>query len=166
MKILKIGEKILRAKIKQLSKKEIRKPVFRGLVRRMVQTMRRARGVGLAANQVGMNRLLMVLECHSNRRYPRRPDFPLQAYVNLKILKFSKKKIKDWEGCLSIPGYRGLVPRSQKIWIKALNPTGESVRRAVTGFEARVIQHEADHLSGRFYIDRMPDLKTWRHVDE
>src|ERR1041385_465316 len=119
MKIIKIGEKILRSKIKQVSKKEIRRPGFRELIRRMVKTMRQARGVGLAANQVGINKHLMVLECHSNRRYPRRPDFPLRIYVNLKILKRSKKKIKDWEGCLSIPGYRGLVPRSQKIWIKA-----------------------------------------------
>lgn len=80
MKILKIGQKILRSKIKLVSNSELKKPAFRALVGKMIQTMRRAQGVGLAANQVGVNKHVMVLECHSNKRYPGRPDFPLKIF--------------------------------------------------------------------------------------
>lgn len=127
--------------------------------------MRQAQGVGLAANQVAAGINLAVLECRSNRRYPGRDDFPLEAYANIRILRYSKKKVLDWEGCLSIPGYRGLVPRCESVTVEAYTPEGLKVRRTVRGFHARVIQHETDHLNGRFYIDRMKNMRSFCHTE-
>ncbi len=132
----------------------------------MVRAMHRMNGVGLAANQAGLNHRVVVLECRSNPRYPRANDFPLEVWINPKIVKYSKEKEAGWEGCLSIPGYRGLVPRAQWVTFEALTPKGEKVRRTVKGFHARVIQHEVDHVNGFFYIDRMKNLHSWLHLDE
>lgn len=108
----------------------------------------------------------MVLECNSNRRYPGRDDFALEVYANVRIVRYSKKIVKDWEGCLSIPGYRGLVPRAESVTFEARTLEGKKVQRTVKGFHARVIQHETDHLNGLLYIDRMPDMRTFTHLDE
>ncbi len=132
----------------------------------MVATMRHAQGVGLAANQVGSDSRVFVMECRGNRRYPARPAFSLQAYLNPRIVKYSKAKLSDWEGCLSIPGFRGKVPRSKQVTFEALTPDGRRVRKTVNGFEARVVQHEVDHLNGFFYVDRMRDFRTWTHLEE
>lgn len=131
----------------------------------MVETMHGADGVGLAANQVAVGLDLMTLECRSNRRYPEKDDFPLEVYLNLRIVKYSSKKVKDWEGCLSLPGYRGIVPRAESVTFEAFTPEGKKVRKTVRGFHARVIQHETDHLHGLLYIDRMPDMRTFTHLD-
>jgi len=95
-----------------------------------------------------------------------RDNFPLEVFINPKIVKYSKEKENDWEGCLSIPGYRGLVPRSKEIMFEALTIEGKRVRETVSGFHARVLQHEVDHINGFFYLDRMKDLKNWLHLDE
>ncbi len=163
--IVRIGEPVLRRRTRAVRAAAVAAPSFRRFLADMVRTMRAAHGVGLAANQVGVGLRVCVLECRSNRRYPRRPDFPLRHYVNPRITARSRETDLDWEGCLSIPGYRGLVPRSKRIVLEALAPDGRKVRRTVRGFEARVLQHECDHLDGRFYVDRMPDLTTWTHVD-
>lgn len=131
----------------------------------MVKTMRRARGVGLAANQVGDARRAFVMECHGNKRYPRVASVPLQAYLNARIVRYSKSTELGWEGCLSIPGYRGLVRRAKQVTFEAVTPEGQRVRRTVKGFEARIVQHEVDHLNGFFYMDRMKDLKTWTSIE-
>lgn len=165
--IVKIGNPLLRQKARPLAPRRARDETFLlPLLRQMTATMRAAQGVGLAANQVGRKESLLVMECRGNRRYPRVPSFPLQAYLNIRILHYSKAVEKGWEGCLSIPGFRGLVPRSRQVTFEALVPGGHKVRRTVRGFEARVIQHEADHLNGRFYIDRMKDWNSWMHLEE
>ena len=128
--------------------------------------MRHKGGVGLAANQVGRSLAAFVLECESNRRYPDAGRIPLALYINPKIVECSQRREEDWEGCLSIPGYRGRVPRAREVTFEALNERGELVRKAVSGFQARIIQHEIDHLNGLFYVDRMPDLRTWTHLEE
>jgi peptide deformylase len=165
-KLVKIGRLILRAKTKGISIQEAVSPRVKNFTARMVKTMRLAQGVGLAANQVGDPRRILVMECRGNSRYPNRPSFPLQTYFNARIVRKSKKKVLDWEGCLSIPGYRGRVPRAQSVTFEALTPEGKKVRRTVKGFEARVIQHEVDHLDGFFYIDRMNDFREYCHLDE
>ena len=132
----------------------------------MVSTMRLAQGVGLAANQVGENKRAMVMECRGNKRYPRGNAFSLQTYLNPKIIHYSKAKEIDWEGCLSIPGFRGKVNRSREVTFIGRTPDGRLVRKTFRGFEARVIQHEVDHLNGLFYLDRMKNLKTWTHLEE
>ena len=128
--------------------------------------MRANEGVGLAANQVGRSVQAFVLECETNRRYPGVGRIAFAAYVNPRIVEHSHKEEEDWEGCLSIPGYRGRVPRAREVTFEALTAAGEPVHKTVSGFHARIIQHEVDHINGLFYIDRMKDLKSWFHLDE
>jgi len=132
----------------------------------MGQTMRRFRGVGLAANQIGVSKRIVVMGVHEKSRYPGKQGFPFQICINPRILRRSRKIESDWEGCLSIPGYRGKVPRAAAVVLESLNERGERIVKSANGFEARVIQHELDHLDGILYPDRMTDLKSWIHVDE
>ena len=164
--IVKIGNPVLRRKTSNVPSRELKSKNFPAFLKQMVLTMRRAQGVGLAANQVGDNRRAFVMECRGNKRYPRVGSFPLQGYVNARIVKYSKAVEKDWEGCLSIPGFRGIVPRSRWVTFEAQTPGGLKIRKTVRGFEARVVQHEIDHLNGFFYIDRMRDWKSWMHLEE
>ena len=164
--LVKIGNPILRKKTASLPLKRLGSAKFQSFLQQMVKTMRQAQGVGLAANQVGEGCRAFVMECKGNKRYPRVKSFPLQAYLNVRIVKYSAAKESGWEGCLSIPGYRGLVPRSRQITFEALTPEGRRVRKTVRGFEARVVQHEVDHLNGFFYIDRIKDRKSWMHLEE
>jgi len=166
MPIVKIGRAVIRTPCVDVTEKARVRAEFRRFIDSMVKTMYKAEGVGLAANQVGVGIRAIVLESRADRRYPDSPAFPLQAYINPRIVKASRKKLLDWEGCLSIPGYRGLVPRHEEIVVEATTPDGEKVRRTVSGFEARVFQHEIDHINGFVYIDRMPDMKTLMHEDE
>lgn len=166
LKIVKIGNGVLRRKCRCLGKAEIKTRKFRRFLDSLVGTMRAAGGVGIAANQVGVAQRAIAMECQANKRYPKAGEFPLAVFINPRILKYSKETRTDWEGCLSIPGYRGLVPRSRKVTFEALTPEGERVVHTVEGFQARVIQHEVDHIKGIFYIDRMPDLLSWMHLDE
>ncbi len=166
LKLVKIGNPILRRKIPALTNRKVKLKSIGLFLKKMVSTMRHAQGVGLAANQVGENQRAFVMECRGNRRYPTRPAFPLQAYLNPRIVSYSKAKLWDWEGCLSIPGFRGKVPRSKQVTFEALTPDGRKIRKTVSGFEARVVQHEVDHLNGLFYIDRMKDFRSWTHLEE
>ena len=163
--IVKIGHPVLRHTADSLSAEQIREKVFQSFLDDMVETMRTAEGVGLAANQVGAAFSAFVLECKLNDRYPDKQDISLEFYMNIRIVEFSQKKVEDWEGCLSIPGYRGIVPRSEEVVIEALDRHGKKGVKTLSGFHARIIQHEADHLNGLFYMDRMPDLKSWMHLD-
>ncbi len=164
--IVKIGNPVLRHKCGKLKSHAFQNIPLIRFLKQMIATMRAAQGVGLAANQVGAPLKVIVMECHSNKRYPKRGDFPLQVYVNPEIIRYSRQKAIDWEGCLSIPGFRGWVTRSKKITFRALALNGEKVQKTVSGFEARVIQHEVDHINGFFYVDRMKDLKAWMHLEE
>ncbi len=166
LKLTKIGNPILRRRIADLPKAQMGKKTLLSFLKDMVLTMRRAQGVGLAANQVGQNRRVFVMECHGSKRYPKVASFPLQAYVNARIVEYSKQKERGWEGCLSIPGYRGLVPRSRRVTLEARTPGGLKIRKTFRGFEARVVQHEVDHLNGFFYMDRMGGLGDWTHLEE
>jgi peptide deformylase len=164
--IVKIGNPVLLGKKADVPLRELGSKKFQVFIGRMVWTMRKAQGVGLAANQIGHNKRVFVMECRNSKRYPKSPGFTLQAYVNPRIIRTSKSVGLDWEGCLSIPGYRGLVPRFRRITFEAYTPGGLKIRKTVRGFEARVVQHEIDHLNGFFYINRMRDLKYWMALDE
>ncbi|HET9869622.1 MAG TPA: peptide deformylase, partial [bacterium] len=146
--LVKIGDPLLR---RRSPAPRPGSPMLAKIVRDMTATMRKADGVGLAANQVGLPLHLFVMESRGNRRYPKAASFPLQCYLGARIVRRSAKKVKGWEGCLSIPGYRGLVPRHEWLIFTALTPQGQRVTRTVRGFEARVVQHEVDHLNGFFY---------------
>ena len=166
LEIVKIGNPLLRRKGDTISASTFKEKAFKKLLKEMVSTMYQMDGVGLAANQVGLRIQLVVLECQANPRYPEANNFPLEIWMNPKIVKYSKQKEEGWEGCLSIPGYRGRVPRATTVTFEALDPEGKKIQKTVHGFHARVIQHEVDHINGFFYMDRMTDFKSWMHLDE
>lgn len=166
LEILKIGNPVLRQKPLGINPGQLDRKTFQNFLDQMVETMHGAEGVGLAANQVGREVQAIVLECKMNSRYPGRQEIPLEIYVNPRIVQYSSEKMEDWEGCLSIPGYRGKVTRSAEVTFEALTREGRSVKKTVSGFHARIIQHEVDHLSGLFYMDRMNDLQLWMHLEE
>lgn len=125
------------------------------LIEDMLVTMVDANGVGLAAPQVYESLALMIVASHPNPRYPDAPSMEAIAMLNPELVWQSDELEKGWEGCLSIPGLRGLVPRHQRIRIRYTGRGGEPVEGEYAGFPARVFQHELDHLQGILYLDRL-----------
>ncbi len=133
----------------------------------MLVTMRDENGVGLAAPQVQEGLRILVYEIHPNSRYEDvEEDVPPTVLVNPEVTDHSEGTTMDWEGCLSLPKLRGRVPRSEWIELQALDPAGEPVERRVEGFEARVIQHELDHLNGTLFPDRMESMESLCFLEE
>jgi peptide deformylase len=129
------------------------------LVSDMLDTMRAEQGAGLAAPQIGVDLQLVVFGSMSaNARYPDRPTVPPTVLINPTIAPLSDEEVEDWEGCLSVPGLRGWVPRHQHIRYTGWDQYGDPIDRTVQGFHARVVQHECDHLWGRLYPTRMRDF--------
>jgi peptide deformylase len=128
------------------------------LVVDMLETMREANGAGLAAPQIGVDLQLVIFGFERNERYPEAPPVPLTVLANPVIEPLSDEMEEGWEGCLSVPGLRGLVPRFQRIRYRGTDAQGRFIEREADGFHARVVQHECDHLIGRLYPTRMTDL--------
>jgi peptide deformylase len=129
------------------------------LISDMAQTMAAVNGAGLAAPQIGVDRQVVIFgTADVNPRYPDRPLVPPTVLVNPVITALGPEEEVDWEGCLSVPGLRGLVPRALRIRYTGFDPYGDPIDRTVDGFHARVVQHEVDHLIGRLYPTRMRDL--------
>lgn len=133
-------------------------PELHTLVADMFETMEHARGVGLAAPQIGVDLQLVIFGFDRNERYPDAPAVPPTVLCNPVITPLSDEREEGWEGCLSIPGLRGLVPRYRHIRYRGYTPAGELIEREAEGFHARVVQHECDHLIGRLYPTRIEDL--------
>ena len=123
-------------------------------------------GVGIAAPQVHVSLQVAVIGVDHNPRYPRAPKIPLTVLINPRIRPASRRQVMDWEGCLSVEGVRGRVPRWHSVRVEAYNAEGKPVHFRATGFFARVIQHEWDHLQGKVYLDRMNGLETLTHLTE
>ncbi|NDG42831.1 MAG: peptide deformylase [Betaproteobacteria bacterium] len=128
------------------------------LVDDMHDTMVAANGAGLAAPQIGVDLQLVIFGFEHNQRYPEAPPLPLTVLLNPNITPLSEDEVDGWEGCLSVPGLRGLVPRWSRIRYTGLDLQGRPIEREAEGFHARVVQHECDHLIGRLYPTRMRDL--------
>ena len=129
------------------------------LVSDLWDTMRAANGAGLAAPQIGEDWQVVVFGgTGRNPRYPDRPEVPPTVLVNPLITPLGDAEEEDWEGCLSVPGLRGKVPRFARIRYTGFDQYGDPIDRIVEGFHARVVQHECDHLWGRLYPTRMRDL--------
>jgi peptide deformylase len=133
-------------------------PALHALIADMFDTMHAADGAGLAAPQIGENLQLVIFGFASNVRYPDAPPVPRTVLINPLILPLGNDEEEGWEGCLSVPGLRGLVPRFSRIRYRGVDPKGQSIEREAEGFHARVVQHEVDHLIGRLYPTRMRDL--------
>ena len=121
-------------------------------------TMLAANGAGLAAPQIGVDLQLVIFGFERNQRYPDAPPVPLTVLINPTITPLSGEESEGWEGCLSVPGLRGWVPRWSRIRYSGVDPQGRVIDREVDGFHATVVQHECDHLIGRLYPTRMRDF--------
>ncbi|MCA0444987.1 MAG: peptide deformylase [Bacteroidetes bacterium] len=132
---------------------------FQQLVEDMVETMEEYSGAGLAAPQVHESWQISVIEVKDNPRYPKANEIPLLVLVNPVITPLTTEKKLGWEGCLSLPGLRGAVPRFTKIHVKAQDQNGDPLDFVADGFKAIVIQHETDHLFGTVFIERMENMK-------
>ncbi len=129
------------------------------LVRDMVDTMRAADGAGLAAPQIGVDLQLVIFGADAvNPRYPDAPPVPRTVLCNPVITPLSDEEEEGWEGCLSVPGLRAVVPRWRRIRYRGFDPYGDPIEREVDGFHARVVQHECDHLNGVLYPMRVRDF--------
>jgi peptide deformylase len=166
LKTSKLGHPILRQVARGLSASEIKDPRIQKLIDDMIVTMHEYDGVGLAAPQVHESLQIAVIEAKGNSRYPAAPDIPLLVLVNPKFVKKSEAVQKGWEGCLSVEGFRGMVPRSKEVEIRYLDRHAKEKRLVADGFLAVVVQHELDHLDGKVFLDRMEDLSTLTHLKE
>ena len=165
-KVARLGHPVIRTPAQAVPKESITSPEMQRFLDDMVETMHEYDGVGLAAPQVYVSKQIAVIEVKDSRRYPGEGPIPLTVLINPKILSLSKKQVEDWEGCLSVHEFRGKVPRAEMLEIEAYNRKGEKVKFHAQGFFARVIQHECDHLAGKVFLDRMPNLSTLTHLHE
>jgi peptide deformylase len=139
---------------------------LRELVQDMLETMRANNGAGLAAVQIGVPLRVVVFEVDRNPRYPDVEAVPLTVLVNPEIEFLGEERESGWEGCLSVPGLRGLVPRYKRLRYRGFDELGEPIDRTVTDFHARVVQHECDHLDGILYPQRIEDMTSFGFQDE
>jgi len=136
------------------------------LVTDLLDTMRAANGAGLAAPQIGVDLQLVIFGSNErNPRYPDRPIVPPTVLCNPIITPMGEAEASDWEGCLSVPGLRGLVPRWLQIHYTGFDQYGDPINRTVDGFHARVVQHECDHLWGKLYPMRMRDFSQFGYTE-
>lgn len=166
LKVSRLGHPVLRTPAQAVPRETITSKKIQQFIDDMIETMHEYDGVGLAAPQVHVSQQIAVMEVKKNPRYPKEEPIPLTVIINPRILRKSTEMVEDWEGCLSIPDMRGLVPRVQTLELEALDRKGEKIKISAAGFFARVIQHECDHLLGNVYLDRMPNLKTLSHLQE
>jgi peptide deformylase len=140
-------------------------PALAELIQDMFETMAAAGGVGLAAPQIGVGLQLVIFGFEHNERYPAAEAIPQTILINPIITPLSADEAFGWEGCLSVPGLRGEVPRFTRIRYQGVDERGAPIDRTVEGFHARVVQHECDHLIGRLYPTRMRDLTRFGFTD-
>lgn len=135
------------------------------LIADMFDTMQHAGGVGLAAPQIGVDLQLVIFGFEHSERYPEAPEVPRTVLLNPVIIPLSQDMEEGWEGCLSVPGLRGVVSRYSLIRYQGVDPKGTPIDRRAEGFHARVVQHECDHLIGRLYPSRITDFSRFGFTD-
>lgn len=136
-------------------------PQLSALIEDMFDTMAAAGGVGLAAPQIGVDLQLVIFGFEQSERYPDAEAVPQTILINPLITPLGDEEESAWEGCLSVPGLRGMVPRPARIRYQGFDPAGQVIDRTVEGFHARVVQHECDHLIGRLYPSRIRDFQQF-----
>ncbi len=136
------------------------------IIKDMVDTMHAADGAGLAAPQIGIMKRIVIFGVDQNPRYPDAESVPFTVLINPTIHILAPDAEYGWEGCLSVPGLRGMVARYSRIRYTGLDEKGNSIDRSVTGFHARVVQHECDHLDGILYPMRIDDMQYFGFEDQ
>ena len=140
-------------------------PELHALIEDMQDTMRAMDGAGIAAPQIGVSLQVAIFSVSANPRYPDAEQVPFTVLINPKLAAVGDEMEEDWEGCLSVPGLRGLVPRYKRLHYKGFDQYGNAIDRLVSGFHARVVQHECDHLNGILYPMRITDLSQFGFTD-
>jgi peptide deformylase len=136
-------------------------PELQALVADLFDTMASAGGVGIAAPQIGVDLQVVIFGFGRSARYPDAPPVPTTVLVNPLIVPLGEESEEGWEGCLSVPGLRGLVPRWRRIRYSGFDPAGQPIERDAEDFHARVVQHECDHLIGRLFPTRIRDMTSF-----
>ncbi|MGH8693267.1 MAG: peptide deformylase [Burkholderiales bacterium] len=162
--VLRMGDPRLLERAAPVS--EFDTPELHELIQDMEDTMRAKNGAGIAAPQIGVNRQVVIFGVGFNPRYPDAEQVPHTVLINPVLEPIGAELEEGWEGCLSVPGMRGVVPRYAKLRYQGYDRFGNPIDRTVTGFHARVVQHEADHLMGILYPMRIPDLRNFGFNEE
>lgn len=161
--VLKMGDPVLlevAEKVEAFNSAELN-----ALIEDMQDTMASLNGAGLAAPQIGISIQLVIFGVEENSRYPDAEGIPFTILINPVIMPLSDEIEEDWEGCLSVPGLRGKVPRFTKLRYQGYDQYGNAIDRTVEGFHARVVQHECDHLEGILYPMRIEDFSTFGYTE-
>ena len=159
--ILKMGDPRLLRVAPPVPREQLGSPALQQLIDDMFETMHHANGAGLAAPQIGVDLQLVIFGFKNNARYPDAPAVPETVLINPTIVPLSDEREEGWEGCLSVPGLRGAVPRYARIRYSGIDPQGNVIDREAEGFHARVVQHECDHLIGKLYPTRIEDFSKF-----
>jgi peptide deformylase len=169
LKIAQVGDPVLRAPTRDLSPEELASPRWQTFIDDLVETMHDANGAGLAANQVFASvRICAIHVRPNNPRYPYKPEIPLTVLVNPTITPLGEETFDNYEGCLSVPDLRGVVPRFKRARVAYLDREGRAHEVEVAGVTAGTYQHEIDHLDGKVFLDRVVDplsLTTWQNFE-
>jgi peptide deformylase len=161
--VLRMGHPVLKqvaAPVERFGTRELQE-----LIEDMSDTMRAMNGAGLAAPQIGVSLRVVIVEVSRNPRYPQAEAVPRTVLINPELTPLGEETDEAWEGCLSVPGMRGLVPRYQRLRYRGHDLHGMPIDRTVEGFHARVVQHEVDHLDGILYPMRIRDLRNLGYED-
>ncbi len=164
LKVARMGAPVLRKRAEPIDKDELKSNEFQKFLDDLVDTMREYDGVGLAAPQVFVSKRVFVYELPPAKGESEKPE--TKIIINPVLSGFSRESYSDWEGCLSLPDLRGVVERPYAVTVEALDRDGKKLKFRASGFHARVVQHEFDHLEGRLFIDRMSDLTTLSFLEE
>lgn len=153
LQVIQLGNPILRTEAQSIQ--DIQSVQIQTLIDDLIATAIQTNGVGIAAPQVSASHRLFIVASRPNLRYPNAPTMEPMAVINPVMTAHSDEVVKDWEGCLSIPGIRALVPRYRAIAVEYTDRTGKVQKQELTDFVARIFQHELDHLNGRVFLDRV-----------
>jgi peptide deformylase len=156
-----MGDPLLLQEAQPVPPKLISAPEIQDIMQDLFDTMHAAGGAGLAAPQIGISLQIVVFGFEKIQRYPNEAPVPQTILINPIITPIGLSQESGWEGCLSVPGLRGLVPRFQEIRYQGLDESGQVIDRTVSGFHARVVQHECDHLIGKLYPMRIEDMSQF-----
>ncbi|MDR2219950.1 MAG: peptide deformylase [Methylobacillus sp.] len=162
-KVRKMGDPVLWQRAEEV--RQFDTPELHQLIQDMRDTMDAMSGAGIAAPQIGVSLRVVMFGVGENPRYPDAEEVPFTVLVNPVLTALSGEMEKGWEGCLSVPGLRGVVPRHTQLHYAGFDPYGNVIDRTVEGFHARVVQHECDHLDGILYPMRIQDLRDLGYTD-
>jgi peptide deformylase len=161
--VLKMGDPLLLQRAAIVERFD--EPELHALIQDMHDTMEAMDGAGIAAPQIGESLRVVIFGVGKNPRYPDAEQVPYTVLINPKVTPLGSEMEDGWEGCLSVPGLRGIVPRHARVHYTGVDQYGQSIDRIASGFHARVVQHECDHLDGVLYPMRIQDLRSFGYTD-